>query len=83
MSTPPDRMGESERILFMILTHHDLDIATRNEQRTETMWPDLSDIHTRTRQRIFTLFQGSLEDVRRLAQEVGLHFQEGQGSGGT
>lgn len=50
-------MNELERKLSLILAVHDVAIDIRNEDRTESVWPDKSDIHKATRQRILALFK--------------------------
>lgn len=51
-------MDQLDQALFCILVDHDVAISTRNQQRTELMWPDLSDIHIETRRKIRELFAG-------------------------
>lgn len=56
-------MSEIERKLSLILVDHDVAIGIREEMRTDTVWPDKSDIQTYTRQRIMALFEsGEFEE---------------------
>lgn len=67
---PIGTMGTVEQRLFEILVEHDVAIAERNAQRTEKCWPDLSDIHTETRRKIFGLFK--IKDVLDRQDKAGL-----------
>lgn len=69
-------MTELERKLFLILVDHDVAMSIREATRTESVWPDKSDIQKATRQRIMALFnEGEFVDlepeVRRESEAAG------------